>query len=344
MELASASFRKKHKTKKREKTRRLRRSKPDDEDELFAKLPVDAVVKVFANLTDPDYESPWAVLQSEDVSGSGFLISDNRVITNAHVVANATFIAVRRTGEADKIPVALHAISYELDIAVLLVPDSVTWKKKLRPLRLALKVPHLRQDVLVAGFPEGGDAISVTKGIVSRIEPGDYTHSLQLLQVQIDAAINCGNSGGPVFLGNDEHVVGVAFAGLDDADGIGYIIPSILVNHFLQDLERTGSNEFSGFCSLGIKYQVMENAQLRLHSKMPEDMTGVLILWVDPLSPCYETVVAGDILHSVDNIPIANDGTVAWRKRERVCCMTYVFKTTEFLICLLMCPLSCCPQ
>lgn len=63
MELASASFRKKHKTKKREKTRRLRRSKPDDEDELFAKLPVDAVVKVFANLTDPDYESPWAVLQ-----------------------------------------------------------------------------------------------------------------------------------------------------------------------------------------------------------------------------------------------------------------------------------------
>ena len=101
---------------------------------------------------------------------------------------------------------------------------------------------------------------------------------------------------------------------------------------------------FEGFCSLGIKYQVMENAQLRLHSKMPEDMTGVLILWVDPLSPCYETVVAGDILHSVDNIPIANDGTVAWRKRERVCCMTYVFKTTEFLICLLMYPLSCCPQ
>ena len=95
------------------------------------------------------------LLCSEDVSGSGFLISDNRVITNAHVVANATFIAVRRTGEADKIPVALHAISYELDIAVLLVPDSVTWKKKLRPLRLALRVPHLRQDVLVAGFPEG---------------------------------------------------------------------------------------------------------------------------------------------------------------------------------------------
>ena len=85
---------------------------------------------------------------------------------------------------------------------------------------------------------------------MSRIEPGDYTHSLQLLQVQIDAAINCGNSGGPVFLGNDEHVVGVAFAGLDDADGIGYIIPSILVNHFLQDLERTGSNEFSGMTNL----------------------------------------------------------------------------------------------
>ena len=59
----------------------------------------------------------------------------------------------------------------------------------------------VRQDsILVAGYPLGGDSLSITKGIVSRVTMTRYAHaSNKLLGIQIDAAINPGNSGGPAF-------------------------------------------------------------------------------------------------------------------------------------------------
>lgn len=69
-------------------------------------------------------------------------------------------------------------------------------------------------------FLVGGDNISVTKGVVSRVEPTQYVHSAtQLLAIQIDAAINPGNSGGPAIMG--DKVAGVAFQNLSNAENIG---------------------------------------------------------------------------------------------------------------------------
>ena len=66
----------------------------------------------------------------------------------------------------------------------------------------------------------GGDNISVTKGVVSRVEPTQYVHGAsQLMAIQIDAAINPGNSGGPAIMGNK--VAGVAFQNLSGAENIG---------------------------------------------------------------------------------------------------------------------------
>lgn len=74
-------------------------------------------------------------------------------------------------------------------------------------------------DYLVAG----GDNISVTKGVVSRVEPTQYVHgATQLLAIQIDAAINPGNSGGPAIMG--EKVAGVAFQNLSGAENIGWVL------------------------------------------------------------------------------------------------------------------------
>jgi S1-C subfamily serine protease len=69
----------------------------------------------------------------------------------------------------------------------------------------------------------GGDNISVTKGVVSRIEPTQYAHGAsQLMAIQIDAAINPGNSGGPAIMG--DKVAGVAFQNLSGAENIGLVI------------------------------------------------------------------------------------------------------------------------
>ncbi|WCJ34643.1 DegP protease 10 [Euphorbia peplus] len=93
-------------------------------------------------------------------------------------------------------------------------------------------IPFLQQAVAVVGYPQGGDNISVTKGVVSRVEPTQYVHgATQLMAIQIDAAINPGNSGGPAIMGNK--VAGVAFQNLSGAENIGYIIPVPVIKHFI---------------------------------------------------------------------------------------------------------------
>lgn len=74
-------------------------------------------------------------------------------------------------------------------------------------------------------YPVGGECISITAGVVSRVEMTVYAQAEQeLLSIQIDAAINPGNSGGPV-VNDDGEVVGVAFQSLDgnDVENIGWV-------------------------------------------------------------------------------------------------------------------------
>jgi S1-C subfamily serine protease len=80
--------------------------------------------------------------------------------------------------------------------------------------------------------------------------------------VQIDAAINPGNSGGPGFA--DLHkgeVVGVAFSRHKNAEATGYIIPYVVVEHFLESYRRHST--FTGLCCLGMLVQRLENPSLR---------------------------------------------------------------------------------
>ena len=89
-------------------------------------------------------------------------------------------------------------------------------------------LPRLQDMVTVVGYPVGGDNQSVTQGVVSRIEMSEYVHGAsELLAIQIDAAINSGNSGGPAF-NSAGLCVGIAFQSLKDGDSenIGYVIPS----------------------------------------------------------------------------------------------------------------------
>ena len=121
-------------------------------------------------------------------------------------------------------------------------------------------LPGLQEPVRVVGYPIGGVAISVTSGVVSRIEVTSYSHGCsELLGLQIDAAINSGNSGGPAFNTLDE-CVGVAFQSLkhEDAENIGYVIPTPVIDHFITDYDRNG--QYTGFPTLGLEWQKLGRA------------------------------------------------------------------------------------
>lgn len=280
---------------------------------VASELPLESIVKVFSVQTAPNYFLPWQMKSQRESTGSGFLISKRRILTNAHVIAHQTTIMVRRQGLATKYPARCIAVGHECDIAVLTVDDDAFWEGVV-PLKFG-SIPQLQDDVTVVGYPTGGDNISVTGGVVSRIELQQYAHGdASLPAVQIDAAINPGNSGGPVL--KDGKVVGIAFQHLLGAEAMGFIIPIPVIKRFLKDIEKHG--KYTGFGTIGVFCQQTEAITLHKFFNMPPNMTGVLISRINKLSKANGILQKDDIMLKIDDHPIANDGTIVFRNRERI--------------------------
>ncbi|PSR92830.1 Protease Do-like [Actinidia chinensis var. chinensis] len=273
-------------------------------------LALQSVVKIFVVTCSPNYFLPWQNQYQSNTHGSGFIIAGKRILTNAYVVADHIFIHVRKHGSRTKYRAEVQAVGHDCDLAILFVKSEEFWEGT-KFLELG-DVPFPQEAVAVVGYPQGGDTVSVTKGVVSRVETTKYTHgATQLMTIQIDAAINEGNSGGPAIMGNK--VAGVAFQGLSDAKNIGYIIPVPVIKHFIAGVEESG--DYIGFCSLGLSFQHTQNGQLREYFGMRYDMTGVLVSKINPLSDAHRLLKKDDILLTFDSVPIENDGTVPFRSR-----------------------------
>lgn len=271
---------------------------------------------------------PWAHREQKVSSGSGFVIEGQRILTNAHVVRNAVRMRVQRFGSAEKWPAKVVAISLECDLAVIEISNDIPAERieafweKMPILRFTESgVPNLYDKVSVIGFPTGGHTISVTKGVVSRVDAQVYNRysSASLLVAQIDAAINPGNSGGPVVNSQGE-IVGVAFMKRASVhtDNVGYIIPALVAANFLRKLDGVGS--FLGVPELGFEYQSLDNPSLREASGMQSHQSGVLVVDVAPLSAVGPRAPMGiepnDVILQVDGHPVANDGSVCFRQNE----------------------------
>ncbi|XP_044420872.1 protease Do-like 9 isoform X2 [Triticum aestivum] len=290
---------------------------PEGWEEVVRVVPsMDAVVKVFCVHTEPNFSLPWQRKRQYSSSSSGFIIGGRRVLTNAHSVEHFTQVKLKKRGSDTKYLATVLAIGTECDIALLTVSDDEFWEG-VTPVEFG-SLPALQDAVTVVGYPIGGDTISVTSGVVSRIEILSYVHgSTELLGLQIDAAINSGNSGGPAF--NDRGIcVGIAFQSLkhEDVENIGYVIPTPVIKHFIQDYEKSGA--YTGFPIIGIEWQKMENPDLRKAMGMKPDQKGVRVRRVEPTAPESGCLQPSDIILSFDGVDIANDGTVPFRHGERI--------------------------
>lgn len=234
---------------------------------------------------------------------------------------------MKRRGSDTKFIARVLAIGNECDLALLTVDDPSFWHG-LAPIALA-PLPELQDSVIVVGYPIGGETMSISSGVVSRIEVTQYSHgSMQLLGIQIDAAINPGNSGGPAF-NDDGNCVGVAFQSLsgEDAENIGYIIPTPVISHFLKDFDTNG--RYTGFPEVGCEWQNLENPHLRRQLRLPAEAKGILVKRVKPTSCTASHLVKGDVILKFDGVEIANDGTVPFRTCERIS-FTYLVTSKVF--------------
>ncbi|CAL4986952.1 unnamed protein product [Urochloa decumbens] len=278
---------------------------------------MDAVVKVFCVHTEPNFSLPWQQRRQSSSIGSGVIVGGRRVLTNAHCVEHHTQVKLKRRDSDTKFLATVLAMGRECDIALLTVSDDEFWEG-VSPVEFGA-LPALQDAVTVVGYPIGGDTISVTSGVVSRIQTVPYSvlASSKLLGLQIDAAINYGNSGGPAY--NDRgKCVGLAFRKniSNDADNIGYVIPTPVITHFIEDYEKSG--KYTGFPTLGIKWQKMENPDLRNAMGMKPDQKGILVKRVEPTCPASGCLQPSDVILSFDGVDIGNDGTVPFRHGERI--------------------------
>lgn len=212
-----------------------------------------AVVKIFTTSRQPDLFRPWNKAAPSESTGSGVVIEGNRILTNAHVVNYASKVEVRAKEGGDKLIAKVVAVARGIDLAVLELEDKSFFANRPAPQR-ASALPEVKDEVLAYGYPIGGNSLSITKGIVSRIEFVPYNFPTQGLRIQVDAAINPGNSGGPVFAG--DKMIGVAYAIVNSSQNIGYIIPNEEVDLFLKDIQ---DGQYDGKPAMFDGLQTLEN-------------------------------------------------------------------------------------
>ena len=283
--------------------------KTDDTATTSLGAQYEGIVNIECNSLEVDYQTPWNPATPGGGSGTGFLIGPNLFMTNAHVVSDASRLNIRKVGDPTPYRARVKFIAHDCDLALLELLKPSKAFEKVKPLSISEDVPKLDTTVKVVGYPIGGERISVTRGVVSRVDYQEYSHSGvdQHLAIQIDAAINPGNSGGPVL--QDNKVIGVAFQGYsgDVAQNTGYMIPTPVMHRFIKDVQ---DNKYDRYVDLSIAHFELLNPAQRTALKVPGEDVGVLVSHVDEDGSCGGVVHKGDVLMAIDGHPIESNGTI----------------------------------
>jgi S1-C subfamily serine protease len=268
-----------------------------------------AIFKVRVISQEPDYKQPWNHRAVRSSSGTGFYIGSAGILTNAHVVSHGKFISVLKDGDDEPVSVRVKFIAHDCDLALLEVQDP-NYFQGVTPIAFG-DIPDVRETVNTVGYPTGGEQISITQGVVSRVSYRRYAHSAadSHLLVQVDSAINPGNSGGPVLQG--KVAVGVAFQAFTAAENTGYIIPTPVIQRFLKDISdgRYDGHPVQGFA---VQDGALENAATRKFHGLKVGEGGVKVSHVASYSPLAGILQSGDILLSIDGKAVGIDGKISF--------------------------------
>jgi S1-C subfamily serine protease len=266
-----------------------------------------SLIRIETTFQEPNYKTPWSPGNVSSGVGTGFVVDGKRIMTNAHVVSNARFLTISKEGDPNPYLAKILHIAHDCDLALLSVENPAFFKGT-SPLEFG-GIPEIESVVSAYGYPLGGTRLSVTRGIVSRIDFQPYSHSGMdsHLAIQIDAAINPGNSGGPVM--QNGKVAGVAFQGYrgDVAQNIGYVIPTPVIQRFLTDVK---DGHYDGYVDLAVAYRNLFNPASRRALGLEDETTGVQVCSVYSGGAADGIVRPGDVILKIDGHTVSSDGTI----------------------------------
>jgi S1-C subfamily serine protease len=291
---------------------------------------IPSVVSVVASTEVPIYERSglFGGLTQEGTrerqigGGSGFFVSEDGLIaTNKHVVSSedADYNVVTNTGRQYDVQVV--ARDPFIDIAFLQVQDA--GGENFTPLDLSAEQPELGQKAIAIGNALGEFQNTVSVGVVSGLSRSIFARGRMGVErleqvIQTDAALNTGNSGGPL-IGLSGDVVGVNVAVAQGTENIAFAIPGTFVKSLAESVRETGEIERP---FVGIRYIPL--ASLENTGDLPVD-SGILIEEgsegagaIVEDSPAEEAgLQAGDIVTSVDGKDIDRENSFGFLVRQR---------------------------
>ena len=270
-----------------------------------------SVVQISATVRYPSLNKPWAKESPTEVSGSGVVSSGHRILTCAHLVEYASQIKIQDNEGGGKLNARIESISHDMDLAIL-KPEVEAFFDLHPEIQISHVLPNLQDNVLTYGYPVGGTSLSITKGIVSRIEFVPYNYPAAGLRIQIDAAINPGNSGGPVTV--DGKMIGLVFSYLNGTQNIGYIIPSEEIEMFLKSIAE---GHYTSKPSLFGEFQSLANTTQRSFLKLDKTTEGIIVEKPDNDDPAYP-LKKWDVITHIGNVSIDNMGSIKLNDDVRI--------------------------
>ena len=278
-----------------------------------------AVVKLYVTHQSWDMKQPWTKNRSVSSTCSGFFIEQG-ILTNAHCLTDSTYIQVELPGIADKVEAVRKAVNHQIDLALIELKDPSQYPD-ITPIKFD-QLPEMRDKVVTVGYPSGGRQVSYTEGVVSRIDVMSYAYSnVNSLMVQTDAAINSGNSGGPVFSDRTGASLGVATQRSSRGEAIGYFIPTPVIEQFLTDIK---DGTVDGIPELAAFFQGMENPAMRASMKMKDRESGARFLVAARDSSTDGLLKKDDVLLTIEGHQVFNDGRVPFRSDSKIDLNYYV--------------------
>ncbi|TGK81621.1 serine protease [Leptospira noumeaensis] len=255
---------------------------------------------------------PWMKKNLYTGFGSGFVLPGQTILTNAHVVRDAKRILVKSSFTKKEYLADVKYIGYDCDLALLQVNDP-DFSEQTNSLSFLEGIPNLGSDILLLGFPNGTDSLSVEKGSVLRFEKNRYTYSgLDYRNVlKINANIQPGNSGGPAV--QNGKVVGLVFQISTLEQGIAYLISNDIIRHFLEDI---GDGKYDGFPNIGFTFQNGNPKSLKQAMKVPASQSGIFVNRIYPSSTFSKVLKEKDFVTAVDGLPLTNDGEISQANKK----------------------------
>lgn len=239
----------------------------------------------------------------ESGAGSGVIMTeDGYIMTNAHVVAGASYITV--TIDEKDYPATLIGEDGESDIAVLKIDA-----KNLIPAVMGdSDTLGVGESVVAVGNPLGELGGTVTEGIISALNRNVLVEDHTMTLIQTSASVSPGNSGGGLFNMQGE-LIGIvnAKSSSDHAEGLGFAIPINTARQVAADLIENGY--VSGRPAMGVTIIDITNQETAAHYGVPS--FGVYIYAVEKGSAAEKAGLhPGDRVLSVDDIEVANSGVL----------------------------------